>query len=61
MVILYFEPQSGGDVKIHPIWLDEVANMRGAPKGYRDFFVKEDDLLLGFKKLPKGRGHVRHR
>ena len=61
VVILYFEPQPGGNVKIHPIWLDEMSNMRGAPKGYRDFFVKEDDLLLGFKKLPKGRSRVRHR
>ena len=61
VVILYFEPQPRGNVKIHPIWLDEMSNMRGAPKGYRDFFVKEDDLLLGFKKLPKGRSRVRHR
>ena len=53
VVILYFEPQARGNVKIHPIEMDKMANLRGAPKGYRDFFMEEDDRLLGFKKLAK--------
>lgn len=45
--ILYFEP-NGNAVTIHNITLDEYGNLRGAPVGYRDFFVKESDQLLGF-------------
>ena len=62
VVILYFEPnKKTGEVKIHPIRLDKNANLLDVPAGYRDFFVKEDDLLLGFKKLPKGKPRVHHR
>ena len=61
VVILFFEPQTRGSVKIHPIMMDKMANLQGAPKGYRDFFMEEGDRLLGFKKLPKTRSHVRHR
>ena len=53
VVILFFEPQTRGSVKIHPIMMDKMANLQGAPKGYRDFFMEEDDRLLGFKKLAK--------
>lgn len=28
--------------------LDENGNLRDAPAGYRDFFVKETDRVLGF-------------
>ena len=52
VVILYFEPQSPGNVKIHPIRLDKNANLLDVPPGYRDFFIRESDLLLGFEKLP---------
>ena len=45
--ILYFEP-SGNAVTIHNMTLDEHGNLQGAPVGYRDFFVKESDQLLGF-------------
>ena len=62
VVILYFEPnRKTGAVKIHPIRMDAMANLLDVPAGYRDFFVKEDDLLLGFKKLPKGKPRVHHR
>ena len=61
VVILYFEPQKAGNVKIHPIRLDEMANMRGAPAGYRKFFMEDGNRLLGFKKLSKKERYVRDR
>jgi len=45
--VLYFEP-AGNAVAIHNMTLDEHGNLRDAPPGYRDFFVKETDRLLGF-------------
>ena len=45
--ILYFEPRKNA-VAIHNITLDEHGNLLNAPKGYREFFVKESDALLGF-------------
>ena len=45
--ILYFEP-AGNAVTIHNLTLDEHGNLRNAPAGYRDFFVRESDRLLGF-------------
>lgn len=45
--ILYFEPK-GNSVTIHNIELDRVGNLKGTPTGYRDFFVRETDRLLGF-------------
>ena len=45
--VLYFEPR-GSAVAIHNMTLDEHGNLLGAPRGYRDFFVKETDELLGF-------------
>ena len=47
MSILYFEP-AGAAVTIHDLTLDADGNLRNAPAGYRDFFVKETDRLLGF-------------
>ena len=61
VVILYFEAQPRGNVKIHPIQMDKMANLLDAPKGYRKFFMDEGNLLLGFKKLPKGGSRVRNR
>ena len=47
--ILYFEPEKrGGSVKIHNIKVDKQGNLIDAPPGYRDFFMKESDKLLGF-------------
>jgi len=45
--ILYFEP-AGAAVTIHALTLDAEGNLRNAPAGYRDFFLKETDRLLGF-------------
>ena len=47
--ILYFEPEKkGGSVKIHNIKMDKQGNLIDVPPGYRDFFMKESDKLLGF-------------
>ncbi len=47
--ILFFEPQRRGNaVSIHEIRLDAYGNIEGAPAGYRDFFLRETDRLLGF-------------
>ena len=45
--VLYFEPK-GRAVTIHDMTLDEHGNLLGVPLGYREFFVKESDELLGF-------------
>ena len=45
--ILYFEPH-GNAVEIHSLSLDRNGNLVDTPSGYRDFFVKETDRLLGF-------------
>ena len=45
--ILYFEPK-GNAVNIHNMGLDDDGNLEGAPPGYRKFFLRETDRLLGF-------------
>lgn len=45
--ILYFAPK-GNAVSVHNMTLDNDGNLRGAPPGYRDFFARETDALLGF-------------
>ena len=45
--ILYFEPNVNA-VQVRQITLDAHGNLRGAPPGYRQFFIKENDRLLGF-------------
>ena len=45
--ILYFEP-AGAAVTIRALTLDAEGNLRNPPAGYRDFFLKETDRLLGF-------------
>lgn len=47
--ILYFEPK-GNAVTIHNMTLDRDGNLEDAPEGYRDFFLKETDRLLGFDR-----------
>lgn len=51
--ILYFDPNNpnepkGNAVSIHSLTLDEDGNLQDAPTGYRDFFIRETDRLLGF-------------
>ncbi len=46
--IIYLEPVKGG-VKSCNISIDEQGNLIGAPIGYRNFFIKETDRLLGFE------------
>ncbi len=47
VAILYFEPK-GNAVSIHSMSLDADGNLLGAPAGYREFFLRETDRLLGF-------------
>ena len=46
--VLYFEPK-GNRVQIRNIELDTAGNVVGAPQGYRDFFVRETNRVLGFE------------
>ena len=46
--ILYFEPVKNA-VQIHNIEVDGNGNLENAPPGYRDFFLRESDRLLGFE------------
>lgn len=45
--ILYFEPKAKA-VTIHSMYFDADGNLKGAPPGYREFFLKETNKLLGF-------------
>ena len=45
--LIYLEPLEN-QMKAHNIHFDEQGNVCGAPDGYRDFFIKENDLVLGF-------------
>lgn len=47
--LIYLEP-TGNHVKVHNITFDEQANLLGVPPGYREFFLKESDNLLGFNE-----------
>ena len=46
--LIYFEPK-GNIVKVHNISFDKMANMKGVPPHFRDFFLKETDRLMGFE------------
>ena len=46
--LIYLEPK-GRVVNVHNIGFDKMGNMVGAPTGYREFFSKETDRLLGFE------------
>lgn len=46
--LLYFEPKKNA-VEIHELRLDEYGNILDAPAGYRDFFLRETDRVLGFR------------
>ena len=46
--LIYLEPITEG-VKVHNISFDKEGNLIGAPKGYRDFFIKESNRFLGFE------------
>ena len=45
--LIYLEPFQN-KVRVHNIRFDKEGNMEGAPDGYRAFFLKESDKLLGF-------------
>ena len=45
--LIYLEPLEN-TVQAHNLYFDEQGNVCGAPDGYRDFFIKESDRVLGF-------------
>lgn len=48
--ILYLEPvDNGKKTVIHSIAVDDSGNLLNVPSGFRDFFIRETDLLLGFE------------
>lgn len=46
--ILYFEPKHN-NVNVHNLELDRDGNFIRTPPSYRNFFIRESDLLLGFE------------
>ena len=46
VAILYFE-RKGTSVKVHEMGLDDQANLTNVPRGFRDFFLREQRQLLG--------------
>jgi len=47
--LIYLEP-AGNKVDVHNISFDANANMIGVPDTYRDFFLQEQNKLLGFEE-----------
>ena len=47
--LIYLRAEKGG-VKVYNIKFDEMANMLDVPAGYREFFVREGDSLMGFEE-----------
>ena len=46
--LIYLQDEKGG-VKAHNIKFDKMANMLDVPVGYREFFAREGDKLMGFE------------
>ncbi len=46
--LIYCEPSENG-VKVHNIEFDDQANMLSVPQGFRNFFLKESNRLLGME------------
>lgn len=47
--VINFDRGAGGGVTIHNMKLGKQGNLVGAPKGYREFFLKEINTKLGFE------------
>ena len=45
---IYFEKKEG-EVKLHNVTLDEYGNLENTPTGYRSFFLRETNRVLGFE------------
>ena len=43
---IHFQKQKS-NYSIHPIDVDEQGNLIGAPDGYREFFIREENSFLG--------------
>lgn len=46
--LIYFESNRSHEIRVHNISFDKMGNLINVPEGYRDFFLKEADRLLGF-------------
>ena len=46
----YLEADKSGKVTVHNIRFDEKANLENVPRGYRKFFSRETDRLIGLIK-----------
>ena len=48
--LIFFERPSrhSSDIRVHNISFDKMSNLINVPAGYRDFFIKEADRLMGF-------------
>ena len=46
----YLEANASGKVTVHNIHFDEKANLKNVPSGYRKFFSRETDRLIGLIK-----------
>ena len=45
---IYFEKKEG-EVKLHNVTLDERGDLENTPEGYRSFFLRETNRVLGFE------------
>lgn len=48
VAVNYLKADKNNHVKVHHITFDKDGNFENTPEGYRDFFLKESDELLGF-------------
>ena len=48
LVNIVFFCSEGNDVEIYQLDLDKQGNLIGAPKSYRQFFIREQERVLGF-------------
>ena len=47
--LVYLDQTRNNGVRVHNIAFDGMGNMKGAPPGYRKFFLRETDRMLGFE------------
>ena len=46
--LIYLEAKKNGDVQAHNLCFDSEGNLSKPPPGYRKFFIKEMDQMMGF-------------
>lgn len=48
LVNIVFLEANGNDVEIHQLSVDKYGNILNSPPGYRDFFIREQERILGY-------------